>query len=117
MNLTIDQLEDIAYLKEEKAFKIVLKALEEEIEYTSEIMTSFDDNIDVKILPYWKALKKILFILTTYPETVAQELENYRKDLLEKGMEDILLRKPSAALLSALKKEYELKKKQMEEVV
>lgn len=117
MDYTLEQLEDIAILKESFAYKEILKQLKEEIEYTSVCMEQFEHNIDIKLLPYWKSLKKIVFLLETYPETVAHELQEYRNNLLKDGMEDILMRKPSPQQLRALKALYEKKKENLKEVV
>ena len=121
MNLSLDQMEDISYLRDQEAFKNILKSIEMEIAYTLDCMDAFDDNIDVKLLPYLKALRKILFLLKIYPDTIAEELKKYRESILQDGIDDILMRKPSNLQLKALesyyKERFKEQKKEMEKVV
>lgn len=114
MNLTIDEMEDISYLRDQTAYTNILKSIESEITYTLDCIDSFDDNIDVKLLPYLKALRKILFLLKMYPDTIAEELKKYRESILQDGIDDILMRKPSNLQLKALEAYYKERKKELE---
>ncbi len=115
MNLTIDDMEDISYIREEKAYKNILLALDQEEKYILECMDSFSDGIDQKLLPYLKAIRKINQLLRLYPDTIAEELKKYRESILQEGFEDILMRRPSELQLKLLKQYYEQRKEEMEQ--
>lgn len=119
MLYNLQELEQISIAKDDQGYKNILKALDQELSFTEEEMQTLSDEInEKKALPYWKALKKIIFILKNYPETIAIELENYRKSLLKEGMEDFLLRTPSESQIKNLQAIYDsMKKKNQEEVV
>lgn len=113
--LTMDQMEDISYLRNESSYKEILKVLDTEVDYVASCMETFDNNLDVKLLPYWKALRKISFLLKMYPETIAEELRKYRQALIDSQTEDILLRRPTKDQLDYLRHFYEQKLKQTQQ--
>lgn len=115
MNLEYEQMEDIIALKDSSAYKNVTDLIKAEIDFTAQDMQTLDSNLDVKLLPYWKALNKVYFLLSTAPESIREELENYRKNIIGVNAMDSFMHKPTPELLTALKKHYETLKKQEKE--
>lgn len=102
--LTQEQMEDVAELTVYPGFKLLLEAVQSEIDATAQDMMEDTHGADVKLLPYWKALNRIFFILKINPEKIKEELESYRRVVLDETMQDFISKMPSYQMLGQMKK-------------
>lgn len=78
------ELEQVALLPQNPAYKIVIEALEAEVDWVSTALEACKSpKISQQILNQWRVLRRVTHILKNAPQSVALELENMRPVLTE----------------------------------
>lgn len=112
MNLSMQDMELIASLKEDLAYQNLLSAIEAELDNTS---AELEDN--PKLHSFWKALRLVYRILKTYPERITMELQAERNRLGLDYKDDFETKPIPPTQLKLLEKYFaELNKKNESEV-
>ena len=107
MNLDVSEMKVIDELRYNSAYKLILDAVQAEIDNCEVAMESGDTNV----FHFWRALRRVLFILSNYPERIHDELVKEKERLGEMAFDEIAMKMPSSQQLKVLKEYYDRKKK------
>lgn len=82
MNLTTKDKQTIAALTSHPGYKLLLEAIQAEIDYLQdELQESDSETTDKRLVDKWRALRKTLIILKFKPQEIAEDLDQEKEEI------------------------------------